>query len=1076
MLNTLKLAKNFIGRFKQSKKYRVLAVALMVKILISAIGIIFISYLAINAQNANATYGVDTNIKQVKTANSSTIYYLDHGRGLKKAYVSAKAFLSYGNNWDNIKVISQTELDKWPNVRLVKSSVSPVVYYISNGQKALIESEQQFNNSGFKWSEVVTISQIDLDEYKTVDFKVAGAVDYSNNQLSISLNSLSPKSGYLVTNTQDNLVAVFDFKSMGQTIEIKKLILKLEGVFNNDIIKEIYLTDESDIQYPVFAYPNDKQATFNFNDQPIIINGSGVKKIKVYVNLNDTSANIINHTFQIAINQPSDIVGAKVIGAFPLTGEIFKFIYGGAVLEKVSASEQSLNITNNQAVIGTTEKNIGRFNFLETSGKANVFVKELKFANLGTAGAASLNNFKLKNRSGEIISTTAVMNSDRELIFKLNNYKIKKGDGETFSIIADILDGDANTVNFNLVSAKVGSSLGDFNLFVGITNLDEVITLKREAISVISKDLKANNKVFMQQTGSIIGNFEIRNNNQKITLSRLTFALDKNSSMPALSETVYLVNYNTGEVLGYFNGEKFNNGLAYVDFSGIELKPKQNLTIALVTEISDKAPNGGYYKIILKEFVYRSGLSPFYSNQINVSGYKLAVSQSNVYLYPNNDLGDQAFTKGQKNIKIASFIIEGAAGGDTKITGLNFTTGSDSSGIASYDNGFSNLRFYIGSSKIKTIKTPYGNDLEISGFKYTLKAGSRAEIKVYADTETDVKASAIQLAISDIKAVNSVSLIPASVKNLNVNSHKATFGLVSAEITKITDGFVVKGEDDNVIAAFKVKNSGSEDLKLQSITINSDDKELTYSLGYSNLRVVNRDTQKKVGSTLSKPVAGANKISLSGYTLKVGEEAIFDVHVKTNDEVADKNISIYFSDFQAQGKNSKVSATASGDPTDSYTFTIATGTSSDKDDEHDNSNNSAIKLIKPVSGKITYDFHDSSYPYKDTLGQHTGIDIAVDQGTKVKAAADGTVIEVVNGGLTSQASYVAIMHLSGMVTRYAHLSDIDVKVGDVVKKNDVIGLSGGTPGTNGAGAYSNGAHLHFEVLINGTAVDPEKYI
>ena len=1075
MFNTLKLAKNSIGQINKLKKYKILDFAFALKLLLSAIGIIFISYLAINVGEAGAAYGIDTSIKQVKIANSSAIYYLDHARGLKKTYVSAKAFLSYGNQWSDVKVISEAELNKWPEVRLVKSNASPAVYYISSGQKALITSEKQFIDSGFKWSDVVTISQTDLDEYENIDFKAAGALDYSNSQLSISLDSLNPKSGYLVTNTQDSLVAVFNLKAISQPVEIKTLVLDLKGVLNTDVIKEIYLTDESDIQYPVFAYPNNRQAVFNFNNQPIIISAGGVKKIKVYVNLNDTSTNVANHTLQISIDQASNITGAKAVGVFPLTGEIFKFISGNNNLEKVVASEQTLNIKDNKAVIGATEKNIGRFNFLETSGKANVFVKELKFANMGTVGASSINNFKLKNRSGEIISTTAIMNSNRELIFKLNNYKIKKGDGETFSVIADILDGDNSTINLDLASAKVGSSQGDFNLSISVTNLNESITIKREAVSVISKDLKANNKVFLKQTGSIIGNFEIRNNNQEINLSRLNFSLEKNSSTPGLTETVYLINYNTGEVLGYFNGEKFNSGMAYIDLSGVVLKAKQNLTIALVAEIPDKAPNGGYYRIILNDLVYRTGGSPFFSDSVNSKGEKLTISQSNLYLYPNNDLGNQAFTKGQKNIKIASFIIEGAAGGNTKITGINFTTGSDSSGVISYDNGFSNLKFYIGSTKIKTIKTPYGNDLEIVGFNYTLKSGTRSEIKVYADTEIDIRASEVQLAISDIKAVNSTSLMPAAVKNLNINSHKSTFGLVGAEIIKITDGFVVKGEDDNVIAAFKVKNSGSEDLKLQSITINAVDKELTYSLGYSNLKVVNRDTQKKAGSTLSKPIAGANKISLGSYTLKVGEEAIFDIHVKTNDQVTDKNVSIYFSDFIAQGKTSKVSALISGDPTDSYTFAIATGTSSDKN-ENNKSDSSAVKLIKPVSGSITYDFHDSSYPYKDTLGQHTGIDIAVSQGTKVKAAAAGTVIEVVDGGLTSQASYVAIMHLNGLITRYAHLSRIDVKVGDAVKQGDIIGLSGGTPGTNGAGSYSNGAHLHFEVLLNGAYVDPEKYL
>ena len=1072
MFNALKLAKKLINKIKKSRKYRLLVIALAAKVLLSALAIIIISYLAVNAQNADAAYGINPEIKQVKTADNPAVYYLDHARGLKKAYVSAKAFLAYGNKWSDIKVVSNEELKKLADVKLVKTSGSQSVYYIANGQKALIESEQQFIDSGFKWSDIITIAEADLAEYKTADdFKVGGAsIDYSNNQLSVALDASSPEAGYLVSGTQDNLAAVFSLRALSQPVEIKKLVLDLDGVFNPDIIKEILLTNESDVEYSVSASPSNRQAVFNFNNQPIVISSGETKKIKVYINFNDSSANIINHTLQVSINQASNITGAKAEGSFPLKGKIFKLMLGTGSIEKVVSSEQSLSINNNQAIIGSTEKNIGKFTLTETSGKADVFIKELKFANSGSVNAISLNNFKLKNKAGQIIATVPEMTSDRELVFKLNNYKIRKSGNDTFTVLADVLGGENSTINLYLSKAKVMSSQGNFNLQVGITNLEEIITIKREMVGIVAKELKANNKVFTKQAGIIIGNFEIRNNNQKIDLNRLNISLEKSVGAPGLTETVYLVNYNSGEVYASFNGDRFNNGAVNVGLNGVNLTSKQNLVIALVIEkMPETAPNGGYYKIILNNFDYRLENGSALSDTVNSAGEKLIVSKSNLYLYPNNDLGEQTFTKGENNVKIASFIIEGAAGGDTKITGLTFSSGKDSSGVISFDNGFSNLRFYIGSSKIKTIKNPYAGDLAVDSFKYILRAGTRAEIKVYADIETDLKASEAQLAISNLAAVNNDSSIPAVVNNLNVNSHKVIFGQASAEVSKVAEGFVTKGEDDNVIAGFKVKNSGAEDLKLKSITINAADQELTYSLGYSNLKVVDRDTQKNVGSKVSRPIAGANKINLGGYTVKAGEEVIFDIHVKTDSGIADQNINIYFSDFNAQGKTSKVSALISGDPTDSYNFTIVTGSD---DEEYDGT----AKLIKPVSGNITYGFHDKDYPYIDSVGQHTGIDIAVAQGRSVKAAAAGTVIEVVDGGLTDQASSVSISHSNGLVTRYAHLSRLDVKAGDMVKQGDIIGLSGGTPGTNGAGAYTNGAHLHFEVLKDGIAVDPEKYL
>ncbi|MBU0721850.1 hypothetical protein KKA93_00065 [Patescibacteria group bacterium] len=888
MFNTLKLAKKLI-----------------------ILTVIITICLAIRAQNAKAAYGLNPEIKQVKTANNSTVYYLDHARGLKKAYVNVKAFLAYGNKWSEIKVVKDTELNKWPEVKLVKSNNNSAVYYISNNQKALIKSAQQFINSGFKWSDIITIAQADLNEYKITDS--------NENQLSISLDPSSPKAGFLVINTQDNLVAIFNLKTNNQLVEIKKIVLDFKGVFNTDIIKEIYLTNESDIQYPVSSSIYNRQAVFNFNSRPLVVSQGKERKIKVYINFNNSSSNITNQTIQIAINQTANIDGAKVEAVFPLSGGTFKLVSGGNFLGEVVIREQSLSISNNEAIIGSTEKNVGKFNLAETSTIADVFVKELKFFNNGDARATMLDNFKLKNSAGQIVAAVGQLTDNKELIFKFNNYKIKKGNNETFTILANIVGGEKSTINFNLEKAKIVNSQEKFNLNPNIVNLDEIIIIKRQAIAVVAKELKANNNVFAKQTGVIIGNFEIRNNNQKINLESFGFSLEKSSVTPNLTETVYLVNYYTGEVYGNFSGDSFSNGAVLVSLNDLKLTAKQNLIISLITKIGDNVANGDYYKIIFNNINYRSEDGAYFSDIVNSVGDRLIVSKSNIYLYPNNNLGEQIFIKGQKNIKIANFIIEAAAGGDTKITGLTFSRG-DSSGIISFTNGFSNLYASIGSTKTKVIKAPYGSDLVFDNFKYILKSGARTEINIHADTEVDLKASEVQLKISDLIAVDNNSSLPAVVNHLNINSYKVVFGKVRAEISKVAEGFVTKGEDDNVIAGFKVKNSGDEDLKLQSIIINAADQELTYSLGYSNLRIVDRDKQKNAGGTISKPVAGANKINLNNYIIKTGAEIIFDVHIKTNNSIADKNIAIYFSNLIAKGKTSKVSAAISGDPTDSYNF------------------------------------------------------------------------------------------------------------------------------------------------------------
>lgn len=103
--------------------------------------------------------------------------------------------------------------------------------------------------------------------------------------------------------------------------------------------------------------------------------------------------------------------------------------------------------------------------------------------------------------------------------------------------------------------------------------------------------------------------------------------------------------------------------------------------------------------------------------------------------------------------------------------------------------------------------------------------------------------------------------------------------------------------------------------------------------------------------------------------------------------------------------------------------------------------------------------------------KHQGVDLPVAQGTPVFATQDGQVIFASNAG--AYGNLVKINHGAGTETRYGHLSRFAVQDGASVKKGDIIGYSGGKPGTPGAGR-STGAHLHYEVRVNGKPVDPNK--
>ncbi len=275
--------------------------------------------------------------------------------------------------------------------------------------------------------------------------------------------------------------------------------------------------------------------------------------------------------------------------------------------------------------------------------------------------------------------------------------------------------------------------------------------------------------------------------------------------------------------------------------------------------------------------------------------------------------------------------------------------------------------------------------------------------------------------------------------------------------------FVDKDEetnDEKVLA--KVEESSETTYKLYAVTIDGKEKTTVKNLEEAENLVA--ELKKEYQGKTSKEIAIVDVITTDS------NKDVSTIQVAKADitEELDKTVKTVSTTAKATTTTKKVtsrgSSSTSKKTSSSTTKKTTTSRSSTTKKTSSTSLNGVKLTVKPVSGIIT-----SRFGSRESIRSsgHKGLDIAAKKGTKIKAAAGGTVIFA---GYSGAYGYVVkISHGSGIKTYYAHCSKLYVKTGDTVSAGDVIAAVGST-------GRSTGSHLHFEVVKNGTSVNPQNYL
>lgn len=125
-------------------------------------------------------------------------------------------------------------------------------------------------------------------------------------------------------------------------------------------------------------------------------------------------------------------------------------------------------------------------------------------------------------------------------------------------------------------------------------------------------------------------------------------------------------------------------------------------------------------------------------------------------------------------------------------------------------------------------------------------------------------------------------------------------------------------------------------------------------------------------------------------------------------------------------------------------------------------------FVYPLVGtRVSSSFGIRAHPVKRVTRHHAGIDLAAPYGSQIRAVRDGVVIFA--DPYSGYGNLVVVKHSNGMTTHYGHCRTMLVRPGQAVKAGQIISTVGST-------GLSTGPHLHFEIRLNGSPVDPQQYI
>jgi len=560
----------------------------------------------------------------VKTANSPQVYFVSQALGAKKVVVNEAAFNSYGNQWSWVKTVSQTTLDQYPDIRLIKTANRPEVYYITGSSKQFIPTDTVFNSWGFSRANIFVVNQTDLDSYRTGQPLITRE-QYTQNGTtpSTSVNTVNQKTTKPVVkktgqlSISDKKYRDFDGGRIAPFTVFTALELKLSAnsrqpVAINRLAFDIYGADSQlaiiDRAYLVDQYGNHitgegvvigRQVVFDLTGNPLIIDQAKTVLLK----MSTTNGGYYIGAILRDVSSISSDAG-KLKAQFPLQGQLYDVdknrSFGAIRAFIMPISDQDSYNT----AIGNRNQIMAKARLVEIGDDRPVQLNQISFVQAGSVTGREVVNYELVDEYGQVwASARYTRSSGNKIIFVLRRLLIiEPRGGVTLYVRADIRSGEGEYSTLTIVSADdINMSAPENNVAVGVpvtlVNPNVTFGIGRIINSNITIEQIGNRRLKLADDEIHLGSFVLSANDYPAKVSGLELMVISRGDKKPLNKVII---QHEDKSIGSIKFSSVNDQSALIELKkNVKIGGSDKYTFDVIGEIDDDADRDSEVQLVI---------------------------------------------------------------------------------------------------------------------------------------------------------------------------------------------------------------------------------------------------------------------------------------------------------------------------------------------------------------------------------------------------------------------------------------------------------------------------------------------